>query len=297
MIKLNFKVIVTAATIALALGALTPTALAEEPVKCSQIVSDGTLIWRFETLQSARDAVKRRDESVMPAYKALIADADAALKRGPFSVMEKTKTPPSGDKHDYMSIGPYWWPDPQSKTGLPYIQRDGERNPESTGDAFDRTRMQKMTSDVTTLALAAYFSGEKDYALHAQRLLAVWFVDSGTRMNPNLKFGQAIPGKTDGRGIGIIDTSNFTDLVDAVILLRREKLIDDRVFVGVRQWFQHYASWLATDPIGLEERAEENNHGTFYDMQLATYALFVGDCDLAGKIFEDTDHEHRPNAA
>jgi hypothetical protein len=29
-----------------------------------------------------------------------------------------------------MSLAPYWWPDPKSPNGLPYIRRDGERNPE-----------------------------------------------------------------------------------------------------------------------------------------------------------------------
>jgi hypothetical protein len=39
-------------------------------------------------------------------------------------------TPPSGDKHDYMSQAPYFWADPSKPGGLPYIRRDGERNPE-----------------------------------------------------------------------------------------------------------------------------------------------------------------------
>jgi hypothetical protein len=48
----------------------------------------------------------------------------------PVSVVQKAVTPPSGDKHDYMSQAPYWWPDPASADGKPYIRRDGERNPE-----------------------------------------------------------------------------------------------------------------------------------------------------------------------
>ena len=48
----------------------------------------------------------------------------------PPSVMDKGVTPPSGDKHDYMSQAPYWWPDPTKPDGSPYIRKDGERNPE-----------------------------------------------------------------------------------------------------------------------------------------------------------------------
>src|ERR1044072_5271844 len=57
-------------------------------------------------------------------------DARKALVSGPFSITSKATTPPSGDKHDYMSQAPYFWPDPQRPNGLPYIRRDGDRNPE-----------------------------------------------------------------------------------------------------------------------------------------------------------------------
>ncbi len=66
-----------------------------------------------------------------PAVLAAVrAEADKAMSEGPFSVMDKKDTPPSGDKHDYMSLAPYWWPNPATKDGLPYIRHDGETNPE-----------------------------------------------------------------------------------------------------------------------------------------------------------------------
>src|SRR4051812_27315839 len=58
-------------------------------------------------------------------------DADAALKAPLFTVTSKTRVPPSGDKRDYMSLGPYWWPNPETSDGLPYVRRDGMVNPES----------------------------------------------------------------------------------------------------------------------------------------------------------------------
>ena len=39
------------------------------------------------------------------AYQRLLITADAFLSRPEPSVMEKTFTPPSGNKHDYLSIG------------------------------------------------------------------------------------------------------------------------------------------------------------------------------------------------
>jgi hypothetical protein len=57
--------------------------------------------------------------------------------------------PPSGSKNDYMSMGPYWWPDPEKPDGLPYIRRDGEVNPER--DNLDSPQLSKMINAVRTL--------------------------------------------------------------------------------------------------------------------------------------------------
>src|SRR5262245_42945004 len=82
-------------------------------------------------LLQTKSHLTERDAALRPATEALRRDADKALIAGPFSVTQKERTPPSGDKHDYLSLAPYWWPDPKSKDGLPYIRRDGETNPDS----------------------------------------------------------------------------------------------------------------------------------------------------------------------
>ena len=86
-------------------------------------------------LEEAKSLVAAGHESAAKALKKLIADADKALAVVPPSVMQKTKVPPSGDKHDYMSIAPYFWPDPATKDGLPYVRKDGKVNPESREEA------------------------------------------------------------------------------------------------------------------------------------------------------------------
>ena len=67
----------------------------------------------------------------------------------------KELAPPSGDKHDYMSIAPYWWPNPKTKNGLPYVRRDGEINAERD-QTSDRKRLDNLVQSVKSLALA-YF--------------------------------------------------------------------------------------------------------------------------------------------
>ena len=104
---------------------------------------------------------KQQDPAILKAAR---SEADDALTAGPFSVMEKKDTPPSGDKHDYMSLAPYWWPNPATPVGLPYIRRDGETNPQVRSIA-DHTNIFKLESAVHALALGYYLTGKEEYAV------------------------------------------------------------------------------------------------------------------------------------
>src|ERR1051326_6335608 len=166
-------------------------------------------------LASIRQHIWEQDRNLTAALVALEGDAKEALKAGPFSVMEKSILPPSGDKHDFMSQAPYFWPDPKSADGRPYVGRDGARNPE-TYKIQDRRNLGRLSSTVETLALAYYFTTNEVYAEKAGALLHAWFLDSATKMNPNFEFAQAVPGQNTGRGTGLIEAVGFTTVVDAV---------------------------------------------------------------------------------
>ena len=237
-------------------------------------------------LQAVRERLRAGDASLAPALAQLDRDAQEALRAGPFSVVDKTPTPPSGDKHDYMSQAPYFWPDPARSNGLPYIRRDGERNPEIYRIS-DHRSLDQMAEAVETLALAYYFKGTEAYATKAAQLLRAWFFDPATRMNPNLRYAQAIRGVNDGRGIGLIESRGLTHVVDAAGLLAGSQAWTPADQRNLQDWFAAFLSWMQTSQNGREEAAAKNNHGTYYDLQAASYALFLGKTDWVAELVRE----------
>jgi hypothetical protein len=233
-----------------------------------------------------RERLQNRDPAFIPAFTKLNADAGRALDVKPLSVTEKNLSPPSDDKHDYMSIAPYWWPNPATPNGLPFIRRDGEVNPERDRSS-DRRRLEKMLQTVKTLALGYFFTEREDYAAHAAELLRVWFLDPATKMNPHLKYAQAVPGRNTGRGAGIIETHELAELIDFVSLLDDSKAWLARDRQAWQDWKKHYLSWLVESPEGKAEAGAENNHGTWYDLQVAALAISTARDGLAIEILSE----------
>jgi hypothetical protein len=207
--------------------------------------------------------------------------AEAALALPAFTVTGKERVPPSGDRRDYMSLGPYWWPNPGTGDGLPYVRRDGQVNPESL--RTDRQVMEGMIAAVRDLAAGWAVTGERRFAERAAELLRVFFLDEKTRVNPNLNFGQAIPGICEGRGIGIIDTRVLAGLLDYLRLLRDAGTVDE---AGLRGWFGEFGRWLRESPLGIAEGNEHNNHATWYDVQAAAFAVYCGEDAVAREVLE-----------
>lgn len=216
------------------------------------------------------------------------AEADKAMTEGPWSVMEKKDTPPSGDRHDYMSLAPYWWPNPATKDGLPYIRHDGEVNPERY-KVPDDSNFNKVQNAVHALALGYFLTGKGEYAARAVLLLRTWFLDPATRMNANLNFAQAVLGVNTGRGTGLIDDRGIPRILDGITLLSSSPSLTEEDEAGLRKWFSQYLDWLENSKNGRDEADAKNNHGSWYDQQISGIALFLGDKELARKIAETAE--------
>jgi hypothetical protein len=240
---------------------------------------------RPDLLAQTKARLTAVDTLLQPALDALRHQADQALGEKPLSVMDKSKVPPSGDKHDYLSLGPYWWPDPNRPGGLPYIRRDGEVNPDNRV-GVDHDALGHTCSRVYTLALAYYFTRDGRYADRAALLLKVWFLDPATKMNPNLEYAQGVPGHNTGRGTGLIDTTSLIGVADSMGLLDGSRAWTPELRDGMKAWLKAFLHWMLTSKNGKDEARAANNHGAWYRAQAAAYALACGDAGEARRQVE-----------
>ncbi|HQR33795.1 MAG TPA: alginate lyase family protein [Blastocatellia bacterium] len=195
------------------------------------------------------------------------------LKETPITITASHSPRSAGGRHDFFSEGDYWWPDPNNPDA-PYIQRDGMTNPDNFTD--HRKYLMRLSVQVPALTAAWKLTKDKRYAQHAAKHLRAWFLEEATRMNPHLKFSQAIKGRFTGRGIGIIDTIHLVEVARAVEVLEPSGALSTAEFSGIKQWFADYLQWMTTHQYGIDEREAKNNHGTCWVMQVAMFAHLTG---------------------
>lgn len=238
-----------------------------------------TLIFDLSTLATCRDVkvpCAVREEILQAAGHALQAPLN--------SVQDKAKIAPSKDKRDYFSVAPFWWPNDATEDGLPYVRRDGVRNPESSLDddasnQYDNTRLQQVFDRVTALSIAAWLSENDDLSARAEALIEKWFCGE-TAMYPSLTYAQVRRGhNTSAHGYGIIDAKDIYYFLDAVEMLKMRSALQPSTVTGLERWCFSYLRWLKNSPQGRNESAASNNHGTCYELQILALAKFVGQYD------------------
>lgn len=244
--------------------------------------------FRLEVLNKQKQHyLGKKDPDLHNLVKLLMAEARTALGRGPYSVTDKSSLPPSNDPHDYWHPAPYWWPNEKTKTGLPYVRKDGVRVPgtrmyEPESEKYDRTRIQRVFDDSVILALACFFSDDDGFALHAVKSVERFFVNPETKMNPNLLYGQVRMGHNQNHGSssGIIETKDMYYFLDAVRLLKMSGLLPPDTLEKFKQWLENFLDWLLESEQGKTECTAKNNHGTCYDLQIASIASFLGEFSI-----------------
>ena len=227
------------------------------------------------------------EESIRsPLVSDLLAMAETFLKTPIHAVTDKTTLPPSGDLHDYWHPAPYAWPNPDTEDGLPYIHKDGERVPgtklyEPESSRYDRSSLQRLFDETTTLSLAAYVTGRREFSEKAARQVRAWFIESKTKMNPHLRYAQVVRGRHNNRGTssGIIETKDFYFFLDSVRLLKHLDAWSSYDDNALKEWLSEFLDFLLTSPQGTNESVSENNHGVAYDLQAYSIAAYLGKID------------------
>ena len=240
-----------------------------------------TVTPKMVSIDGDKLALIKKDLGKYPSESAFLKErADKLLDVENFSVTKKELIPASGDPHDYMTMGTYWWPDPDKADGLPYIRRDGVHNPK----AKDRNTYQAMSESAFTLAYAAYLFDRRDYAEKSLELLSAWHLDKETYMAPHAEYSQAIPGICEGRGIGLIDFRMSHNVFDACEILYALGVMSNETYLAMKEWYVKFINWMITSEKGIFIDNYFNNHGTYYDLQLMNAAVFTSRPELFKRV-------------
>jgi len=221
------------------------------------------------------------------SYDNLIRSANSLLTTKFKSVLDKKIDSPSGIKNDYVSIAAYYWPKEGGKPNEPWIYIDGKLNREKLGET-DHVNYHNVLDAVKRLSLAYYFSRNLKYANKTVKLIRLWFTDDSTKMNPHFDYAQGIPGKSDGTPSGIIDSRGVIWVIQALELIKEAgkwNINDNEEF---KSWCKELLFWLSHSEFGHKESKNNNNHGSYYDLQVAFFSSYLGEDSLAMSIIEDS---------
>jgi len=216
--------------------------------------------------------------------------ADKYIKMSPLSVTSKKKLPPSKDPRDYMTLSPYWWPDSTKTDGLPYIRRDGQRNPE-VYEYPERENANCLGDATICLGVLYYITGKEIYAKTCANFLRTWFTDPKFGMNPNMIYAQYVPGMKTIRGSGFIDSRRFCHALSAAKLINGSANWSDSDKKKLSDWATAFCYWMENSTQGQKESHATNNHGLWYE---TIHLMVLAYLDRTDRIKEVTEQSILP---
>lgn len=198
---------------------------------------------------------------------------------------ENRIAPPSGDMRDQMTLSPYWWPDPDSEDGLPYIRHDGIRNVEDIA----RYSSGSPTSGSDYLAFMYFLTDDERYAERAAAILRAWYIDPEKGVNPNNIYAQFVPGMERIRGKG---SGSAPRAVNTAKLIEPSQAWTEQDEADMQDWAKAFLYWLEYSTHGQEEHRSCNNHATWYEANRQAITLYTKDYDHLAKIIREDLFPH-----
>jgi Alginate lyase len=210
----------------------------------------------------------------------IIAAATRYRDLSPRTITSYPTSRSPGGVHDYFSQADYFWPNPQDTDGK-YINRDGQSNPDNFND--HRKAMIALSIQMPALTAAWVLTGDRRYGQLAGDHLRAWFINTDTRMNPNLEYSQGVHGVSTGRSYGIIDTLHLVEVA------RAASIISPGILTAIEQqalhdWFRAYLHWMKTSEKGIAERDTVNNHAVCWALQAAEFARLIDDQETREEV-------------
>lgn len=203
-----------------------------------------------------------------------LTEIDTYLNDDLVSVRDKTIDLKDINPHDYVSFDPYYWPN-KNNPDAPYIRKDGVRNKKLV-EQGDATRFQHMAKKVILLTRAYEMTDNEAYAQKAADFIRTWFLDAKTMMNPNMDHGHLIMGTPDGRASSITEARYHISLIEIYPILLSSRAWTRSDHEHLKDWYRKYYIWLISSKKGQEAfKTLDNNHGTWYDAQLMSIAIFL----------------------
>ncbi|KAK3843575.1 MAG: alginate lyase-domain-containing protein [Linnemannia gamsii] len=257
--------------------------IAETPLAIATRARKASPVTYAQMLSATR---RERDYAVA----LMVREAELALASTEvYSVTNKKQVAPSGDIHDYLSLSKYFWPNKDKPDGLPYKRIDGHINPEIE-TVRDYRLLRTMIREVHMMGMAFHFTGRKEFADKSAMRLKEWFLDEATYMNPNINYGSLRKGEKLGARTGVLDMFTIFRVFDALHYLKQEPTWPQDLIPRLQEWFTRYVYWLETSTLAKVERKGNNNHGTYFDVQIIGIYLFLGRVEDAREVAQQALH-------
>ncbi|PML99988.1 alginate lyase family protein [Vibrio breoganii] len=117
---------------------------------------------------------------IQPSFQYILDQADATLDVDKIAIAHKTGFKGT-TSNNYYSVGPYWWPNPNTFDGLPYIRKDGLINYEFY-EKSDVHKLKTFSNNIESSALAYYYTRNPRYIEKIDRLLKIFFLEPSTKI-------------------------------------------------------------------------------------------------------------------